>query len=76
MGICASHTVMEFADHCICNMKIRFLSRHCRYTLLTCIVSIMDNVNQEYGHQCVTHMYLYVQWYTARVACHATACGL
>ena len=36
------------------------------YTV-TCIVSIMDNVNQEYGHQCVTHMYLYVQWYTARV---------
>ena len=27
----------------------------------------MDKVNQEYGHQCVTHMYLYVQWYTARV---------
>ena len=34
---------------------------------MTCIVSIMDKVNQEYGHQCVTHMYLYVQWYTARV---------
>ena len=57
---------MEFADHYICNMKIRYLSRHCRYTL-TCIVSIMDKVNQECGHQCVTHMYLYVQWYTARV---------
>ena len=63
MGICASHTVMEFADHYICNMKIRYLSRHCRYTV-TCIVSIMHKVNQEYG---VTHMYLYVQWYTARV---------
>ena len=60
MGFCASHTVMEIANQYICGMKIRCLLRHCRslhfdYDLY--IVSIMHKVTQEYGYQCVTHMY-------------------
>ena len=35
MGICDSHTVMEFADD-LCSMKIKSLLWHCQYTAVTC----------------------------------------